>query len=328
MAMVVEIDDEAQSASATKPNCEPSYDAVVCVPTFRRPAQLRKTLSSLADQVGCVRFAVVVVDNDAMNPAGKAVADEFFAERRLDGFSVVEARQGNCFAINSAFSTARATYQDVEYFLMIDDDEIAAPLWLTEMVSAARDHDADLAGGPVLRTFDGDAERWATLHPLFNPPPASTGFVAALFGSGNCLIRRRVFEALDEPNFDLRFNFLGGGDCEFFQRCRQRGFRAYWNGHAIAVESVPKQRMDVHWLIRRGLATGVINYTIDRKRNPDAIGYFKLLGKNLVSLALSLGRAASLLRSTHHWAPAFHPICVSVGRTLGAFGFAPAPYKA
>jgi glycosyltransferase involved in cell wall biosynthesis len=322
MAMVVEED-----AVASKPNVGNSYDAVVCVPTFRRPAQLRKTLGSLAEQVGGVRFAVVVVDNDAMNPAGKAVADEFFAQRRLNGFCVVESRQGNCFAINSAFSTARATYEDVEYFLMIDDDEIAAPSWLAEMVSAARDHDADLAGGPVLRVFDGDPERWATLHPLFNSPPTPTGFVAALFGSGNCLIRRRVFEALDEPDFDLRFNFLGGGDAEFFQRCRRRGLRAYWNCNAIAVESVPAQRMDVNWLISRGVATGVINYTIDRKRNPDAIGYFKLLGKNLISLGLSLGRAASLYRSTRHWAPACHPICVSVGRTLGAFGFAPAPYK-
>jgi glycosyltransferase involved in cell wall biosynthesis len=310
-----------------KPNAEHSYDAVVCVPTFRRPAQLRKTLGSLADQVGDVRFAVVVVDNDAMNPAGKAVADEFFATGRLNGFSVVESRQGNCFAINCAFSTARENYEDVEYFLMIDDDEIASPSWLAEMVGAARDHDADLAGGPVLRVFAGDAERWAPLHPLFNTPPTPTGFVAALFGSGNCLIRRRVFEALDEPSFDLRFNFLGGGDCEFFQRCRQRGFRAYWNGHAIAVESVPKQRMDVHWLIRRGVAIGVINYTMDRKRNPDAIGYLWLLVKNLVSLGLSLGRAASLYGSTRHWAPASYPICVSVGRTLGAFGFAPAPYK-
>ena len=275
-----------------------------------------------------MRFAVVVVDNDAMNPAGRAVADEFFATGRLNGFSVVEPRQGNCFAINCAFSTARENYEDAEYFLMIDDDEIAAPSWLAEMVSAARDHDADLAGGPVLRAFDGDAERWTTLHPLFNTPPAPTGFVAALFGSGNCLIRRRVFEALDEPNFDLRFNFLGGGDTEFFNAVTGAASAPIGTATPIAVESVPAERMDINWLLRRGVATGVINYTIDRKRNPDAIGYLKLLPKNLISLGLSLGRAASLLRSTRHWAPASHPICVSVGRTLGAFGFAPAMYKA
>ena len=39
--------------------------AVVCIPTFRRPAGLRKTLESLAAQAGANDFAVVVVENDA-----------------------------------------------------------------------------------------------------------------------------------------------------------------------------------------------------------------------------------------------------------------------
>ena len=305
-----------------------SYDAVVCVPTFRRRAHLEKTLNSLVEQVGDVKFAVVVVDNDAANPVGKAVAEKFFASGALNGFSVVESRQGNCFAINRAFSTARETYKDAEFFLMIDDDEIAAPTWLFKMVSSARENNADLVGGPVLRTFDGDAKPWATLHPLFNTPPTPTGFIATLFGSGNCLIRRHVFEALQEPSFDLRFNFLGGGDMDFFTRCRLSGFRAYWNGDAIAVETVPVQRMDPNWLLRRGVTTGVINYTIDRKRRPDRLGYVALLAKNVISLGLSFGRAARLYRDTKHWLPASFPICVSIGRTLGALGFAPAPYKA
>jgi len=305
-----------------------SYEAVVCIPTFRRPAHLQRTLSSIAEQVGDVRFAVVVVDNDAINPAGKAVAEEFFASGQLEGFSVVESQQGNVFAINRAFSAAREAYPLSEYFLMIDDDEIAAPVWLAEMVSAARINDADLVGGPVLREFAAHAEPWAALHPLFNTPNAPSGPIASLFGSGNCLIRRHVFEALDDPSFDVRFNFLGGGDMEFFTRCRLRGFRSYWNGHAIAVESVPAQRMDMQWLIRRGFTTGVINYTIDRKRRANRLGYLTLLVKNLVSLGLSIGRAALIYRDTRHWLPASFPICVSIGRTLGAFGFAPAPYKA
>ncbi len=305
-----------------------SYDAVVCIPTFRRQGHLQKTLASLARQLGDTRFAVVVVDNDAANPTGKAVAEAAFASGALDGFCVVEAKQGNCHAINRAFTTAREAYADAEYFLMIDDDEIAAPSWLVEMVTAARDNEADLVGGPVLRSFDRDPERWATLHPVFNTPPAPTGFIASLFGSGNCLIRRHVFEALDEPNFDLRFNFLGGGDMDFFTRCRQRGFRSYWNGHAIAIETVPTQRIDTRWLLLRGFSTGVINYTIDRKRRPDAIGYCALMVKNVLSLGLSLVRAARIYRTTRHWLPASFPICVSIGRSMGAFGFAPAPYKA
>jgi glycosyltransferase involved in cell wall biosynthesis len=303
-------------------------EAVVCIPTFRRSEHLKKTLASLTHQIGDVKFAVVVVENDAQRRGGKAVAEEAFASGKLKGLCVVETNQGNCFAINRAFVTGLDCYAEAEYLLMIDDDEVAAPSWLAEMVRAARQTGADIVGGPVLRHFDAPAERSQQLHPLFNSPRHPSGFVPLLFGSGNCLIARRVFEALDEPEFDLRFNFLGGGDMDFFSRCQQRGFKSYWNSHAVAVESVPAQRLATHWLLRRALTTGAINYTIDRKRHPDKLGYAALWIKNLLTLPLSLIRAARLLAITGHWLPASFPVLVSVGRSLAALGFAPTPYKA
>ena len=307
---------------------EARIEAVVCIQTFRRPQQLAKTLASLMGQIGDVKFAVVVVENDAPRCDGKEVADGVFAGGKLPGLCVVETNQGNCFAINRAFATGLERYPQAEYLLMIDDDEVAAPSWLAEMVRAARQNGADIVGGPVLRHFDGPADRSQQLHPLFNSPAHASGFLPSLYGSGNCLIARHVFEALDEPEFDLRFNFLGGGDMDFFSRCRQRGFKTYWNSHAVAVESVPVQRLAMHWMVRRALTTGVINYTIDRKRHPDALGYAGLWIKNLLSLPLSLVRAARLFARTGHWLPASFPVLVALGRSMGALGFAPAPYKA
>lgn len=301
--------------------------AVVCIPTYLRPTHLEKTLSSLVNQISAPKFAVVVVDNDSRNCDGKRVADKFFAEGKLQGISVVESQQGNCFAINRAFSTGLNVFPQARYMLMIDDDEVAAPSWLEEMVRAAQDNEADLVGGPVLRVFEADLNGAAKLHPLFNSPALPSGFVASLWGSGNCLIARRVFEGLERPEFDLRFNFLGGGDMEFFTRCRLKGFRAFWNSNAIAVETVPAQRTAVNWMLHRGVTIGVINYTIDRKLRPRALGYVALWGKNLVSLPLSVIRAARLYRQTRHWLPALHPVLVSVGRSLAALGFSTVSYK-
>lgn len=56
-----------------------ALDAVVCIPTFRRPDHLRKTLRSLIQQTGDVRFAVVIVDNDASRTEGETVAREILA---------------------------------------------------------------------------------------------------------------------------------------------------------------------------------------------------------------------------------------------------------
>jgi glycosyltransferase involved in cell wall biosynthesis len=305
-----------------------SPEAVVCIPTFRRPAGLKKTLQSLAAQTGAERFAVVVVENDAQRLEGKQVAEAAFSSGALSGFQVIERTQGNCRAINTAFRTARESFPTAEFFLMIDDDEEASPTWLAAMIETARSTRADLVGGPVVRRFEGDASPGLQKHPLFHSTITRSGEVASLHGTGNCLVRRRVLEALGEPTLDPRFNFLGGGDMDFFTRCRLAGFRSHWNDNAKVYESVPAQRMKARWVFGRSIATGVINYTIDQKRYQGRLGAAGLLLKNLVSLGIAPFRAARALFATGHWLPASHPLGLSIGRNLAALGLAPTPYKA
>jgi glycosyltransferase involved in cell wall biosynthesis len=303
-------------------------EAVICIPTFRRPGGLKKTLESLAAQVGTDRFAVVVVENDAERLEGKVVADAIFASHSLAGFCVVEPNQGNCSAINTAFRTARKRFRSAEFFLMIDDDEEAAPTWLAEMIGAARSSGADLVGGPVVRRFENGTPASLQKHPLFYSTIGKSGETASLHGTGNCLVRRRVLETLGEPTLDPRFNFLGGGDMDFFTRCRLAGFKSHWNETAIVSETVPAQRMKARWVVGRSIATGVINYTIDQKRHQGRRGAAWLVLKNLISLGMAPFRAARALLATGHWLPASHPLCLSIGRNLAALGLAPTPYKA
>jgi len=305
-----------------------SAEVVVCIPTFRRPAGLQKTLQSLIAQAGAEPFAVVVVENDAVGLEGKQVADAIFASLALAGFCVVERNQGNCSAINTAFRTARQSFPAAEFFLMIDDDEEAATSWLAGMVGTARSSGADLVGGPVVRRFASDARPGLRKHPLFYSTIPGSGETASLQGTGNCLIRRRVLEAFGDPTLDPRFNFLGGGDMDFFTRCRLAGFGSHWNANAEVFESVPAQRTRAKWVMARSIATGVINYTIDQKRYPGRRGAAWLLAKNVISLGLSPFRMVRALWATKHWLPASHPLCLSIGRNLAALGLAPTPYKA
>ena len=165
-------------------------NAVVCIPTFRRPGGLKKTLASLAAQAGANHFAVVVVENDVERLEGKRVADAVFASPALSGFCVVERNQGNCSAINTAFRTARESFPAAEFFLMIDDDEEASSSWLAGMIDTARLNGADLVGGPVVRQFDGDAPASLRRHPLFYSTITNSGETALLHGTGNCQIGR------------------------------------------------------------------------------------------------------------------------------------------
>ena len=320
--------DPSRAIVMMSPALDPTIEIVVCIPCFRRPDHLRKTLQSLVDQRTDRRFAVVMVENDASACGSVPVANEFLRTGELTGLCVVEPRQGNCQAINAAFETARSIFPDAADFLMIDDDEVASPDWLERMVQAAEVSGADIIGGPVLQLFRDDARRGLQRHPAFRPAYDTSGPVPIIYGCGNCLIRRRAFERLGRPAFDLRFNFLGGGDVDFFTRGRRAGMKFYWVAEAIIAETVPDVRTRMSWIALRGLRIGAINYRVQRKVAETRWSRIRLAAKVLALLPLSVIRAVRLLFT--EWRPliALHPMIVAAGGLLAAIGIEPQPYKA
>lgn len=303
-------------------------EAVICIPSFRRPEGLRRTLESLAAQQTEISFAVVVIDNDATGRQAEAVATDFFVQSGISGRCAVEDKQGNCHAINAAFSGAMAWFPEAEFFLMIDDDEVASPHWLQEIVTTAQHFEADIAGGPVEREFDGAVRRAIARHPLFFSISAPTGAIEMIHGTGNCLIRRRVFEKMPQPYFDIDFNFLGGGDMDFFTRCRKSGFRFAWSAEARITEHVVSERVTAQWLMARSLRTGTINYLIDRKHASRPAGRLAVEAKNIVSLGLSLWRGLVAFLRTGSPLLATHPVLMSCGRLFGTLRMIQTPYRA
>jgi GT2 family glycosyltransferase len=316
---------DARCASSDLASLAP--EAVVCIPTFRRPDMLRRTLQSLAEQRGEIRFAIVVVDNDAKLSAGVPVVASFFREGALSGLCLVEERQGNCYAINRAFREGLEKFSAARYFLMIDDDEIADLTWLERMVAAARNHDADIVGGPVVPEFPDDAPVGLSRHPIYWPAFDESGFVPMIYGSGNCLIQRRAFEKIENPNFDLRFNYLGGGDTDFFTRCRVAGLISYWEQTARIVETVPAERLRPGWVLRRGLRIGAINYRIDRGTSHTLRRRLRLAAKNIALVPVSAVRSLALAMRRKSLLVILHPLTIATGRILASFGGEPEQYR-
>jgi GT2 family glycosyltransferase len=305
-----------------------SVATVVCVPAFRRPRLLRATLQSLARQRGGQPFAVVIVDNDAMASESVPVARAFLDAGELQGLCLVEPQQGNCHAINAAFAAALATFPNARHVLMIDDDETASPDWLARMVHAAETTGADVVGGPVWPVFDDPARQRLERHPAFKPAYEISGGVPMIYGCGNCLIARSVFERLGAPAFDLRFNFLGGGDVDFFMRCRRAGMKFHWVAEAIITETVPETRSRPRWLAQRGLRIGAINYHVQRKVARTLLSRAGLFVKLLALIPVSLVRSARLAAAGHKALIALHPVIVAAGGALAVIGIEPHQYKA
>ena len=325
---MTELSAQLQGMVATSAALDPSIGIVVCIPSFRRPQHLRLTLESLAQQRTSRRFAVVIVENDAAERASVPVAAQFFQAGKLQGLCLVEPRQGNCHAINAAFETALAVFPAANHLLMIDDDEIASEDWLERMVRAAETTGADLVGGPVFPNFDDDTQAGLHRHPAFCPAYDTSGPVPVIYGCGNCLITRPVFTRLGDPSFDLRFNFLGGGDADFFARCRQAGMKFHWAADAVITETVPPSRTNPAWLALRGLRIGAINYHVELKTARTARRRLKLMVRMLARLPLSLVRAIRLVVTEQKPIIALHPMAVAVGSALAAIGIEPQPYKA
>lgn len=298
--------------------------AVVVVPTFRRPEMLRATLASLAAQQTDVPFAVLVVENDATGLAGQDAAFDAFARLHLTGVTIVEPKQGNVQAINAGFATALARFASATHFLMIDDDEIASAHWLDLMVKAAESSGAGIIGGPVNPNFEANVVDGMRSHPVFWPIKAPSGPLAMIYGSGNCLVRRSVFEQLGLPAFDVAFNFLGGGDTDFFTRARDAGVTFYWQADALITERVPPARTQTGWVVRRGLRIGAINRRIDRK----ARGAGSVLLKDAAILALSPFRFVRELVQSRSLLRASHPVVIAVGRLLAIGGVETSQYRA
>lgn len=317
------------SIFSASPGLAPArFEAVVTLPTFRRPEMLVETLDSLAQQQTTRAFAVIVIENDAEGSDGAAAATERLGRGDLQGMVILARDRGNCSAYNAGWLTALRCFDAFERLLVIDDDEIADPHWLERMCSMSERVQADIVGGPQLPIFaDRDLQRWES-HPVFRPAHFETGAVDILYSSGNLLLTRRVLETMGPPFLDLRFNFMGGGDSDFLSRAAAKGFRLAWCNEAAVRETIPARRTQFDWVRARSLRNGVISTLVEKKkRAAEPFGRLRVALKSLVLLGVSPFRAAICLAQTGSLASASYPILVGLGRVMAEFGYANEQYR-
>jgi GT2 family glycosyltransferase len=316
------------SAGAPSVRDQSSVTVAVVIPTFKRPDHLERTLASVAGQSVHRTIAAVVVENHAAGSEGLAVAQRMFADGRARGIAVVEPRQGNCNAYNAGFAAAIDAFPDLTHVAIIDDDEIAASGWLEALHAAADSSGADIVGGPQVPVFDdpAGAARYSQ-HPVFQPAHGASGSAGLITSTGNCLMTVQVLQAMRPHWLDERFNFLGGGDTDFFTRCRAKGFRFHWAAEAVVRETVPARRTERSWVTARSLRNGLISALIQRKHNPGLAGRLKVMAKSLALLLASPIRSAILWARTGSFYIGSYHMMIAAGRILAEFGYTIEQYR-
>ena len=303
-------------------------EIVLVVPTFRRPDHLLQTLRSLQDQRSDKSFQVIVIENDADKRDGAAVAVPLFEAGYLQGQMIVAHEKGNCSAYNAGIHTALQSYPQLQWLLVIDDDEIADRNWLDRMIAQATRSGAHIVGGPQMPLFSHPGTNRLETHPVFQPPYKESGEVARLYSSGNLLLARQVLERIAPPWFDPQFNFLGGGDSDLFERCAALGLKFAWCHEARVYETVPDRRLEADWIRARSLRNGVISTLVEkRRRSAQPLGNLRTFAKSAALLGASPFRASLDLIRTGSLNLASYRVYVALGRVLAHFGYQNEQYR-
>ena len=126
-------------------------DVTVIICTYNRADWLREAIESLGKlETDGFTYEILVVDN-ASTDHTKDVVTEVAANVACSVRYVMESEPGVSFARNRGVEESNSTW--IAFF---DDDELAEPVWLLELLASAEKHQVKCVGGGVrLKLHDG-----------------------------------------------------------------------------------------------------------------------------------------------------------------------------
>lgn len=224
----------------------------IVIPTFKRPDDLARLLSSIQEDLGTrTDVSIVVADNDAARSA-EATVERFQAEMAQP----VEYRVAPIPGVSNARNAGMDGLTS-RYVLFLDDDmEVVAP-YLDPLLETAQTLGTALTFAPAIASLpDGTEEMAEWLTPLFSRVfEGETRVVTETLGTGGCLVDLEGI-ALPSPIFDPALNEVGGEDDAFFNHIIRQGGTVGWCAETKAWEHVPPHRATPDYLWKRHFAFG------------------------------------------------------------------------
>ncbi|MBB5731567.1 succinoglycan biosynthesis protein ExoM [Altererythrobacter atlanticus] len=241
------------------PNRATDAGATICVCTYRRPS-LFQTLKSFErlERVDGLSPCVVVIDND-LTDALRVRVEEFARGFSLPLRYVHAPAQNISIARNAALDAV-----ETRWAALIDDDEIAAPDWLSQLWHARKGAEAVI--GQSAAQYGPDLPGWAARCDFHSN--RIEGSVANAYTSNALLdidfVRRHGL------NFRVELGRTGGEDTVFFRQFAQAGGRIAYCPSAIVTEEVPAARATMRWVRRRNYRGGQTHGLLCREFDPRA----------------------------------------------------------
>jgi GT2 family glycosyltransferase len=237
----------------------PTVAVIVCAYTLDRLDDLTDCIESLHAQSTAPDELVVVVDHNEL----LAARLRQLAGQRTWNLRVVESTEprGLSGARNAGIAATTG-----ELTLFIDDDAVAEPTWLDELVAPFADPTTSAAGGRI-------DPGWPDARPKWFPPhldwtvgcsiptlPADGGPIRNMYGA-SAAFRRSALDAIGGFPSELGRVGANGAGCEETEVCiriRQQSPTAQvlYAPRSRVVHRVTRQRATVAYVLRRCMAEG------------------------------------------------------------------------
>jgi glycosyltransferase involved in cell wall biosynthesis len=282
----------------------------IVIPTFRRPlGAVEAARSALAQDYSGV-FEVVLVDNDPGASALDALG-ALRAEAKHPIAFVYEPRAGVANARNAGVRAASG-----KLIAFLDDDEVAQPRWLSELLRVQAATKADVVFGPVNARIAPSQKRHRDFFEDFfsRDPDHDEGLIRKYYGCGCSLIRRAALPS-DSP-FSAERNEIGGEDDLLFESLKAKRARFAWAPTAYVFETPDPARVTLKYTLRRAFAYGQGPATRAwAARNRRAVAWWMLVG---LAQTLVYGAAALVCfaAKTERRAFAYRRLAEGLGKLL------------
>lgn len=297
------------------------------VPTYRRPAMLRRLLNSIEKLSFEGRVSVVIADNEGVDGSGIKLAEEL----SKDGFKfcirAVPVEERGISHVRNKLLEMAFEQIEADYLAMVDDDEWVESNWLSAFVEMQIHTGADVVGGAVLPEFEGGEPAWAKKLTMYWRRIRAPGPVDLIPSTTSVLISSSFWKRFSNEKFDPEFGLTGGEDKEFFYRVKKLGATFAFQPLSIAHETFGRSRTTAKWALLRSfrIGAGDARVIILHENTPKA--YIKELIVFCGAFLVAMVQFAFLFWHPQYAMHALVRMSRQIGKVSGLLGVRPSVYK-
>jgi hypothetical protein len=231
-----------------RPSSRRSPRVAVCISgTCSDAALAYRTVGALIDQD--YRGSIVL-----MIPEG-TTTDRLWIRQGVEqsrGVILCPRADGSCeLDCNTAFAMALELRPSVEYVALLKFGEVAPVQWLSFMMNAQQEFDADLVVGSVKAVFDEAPSDWMVAGTFFDRFGIQRGPIPRIPAPDNLLTRADVIRSCLPRVFAPRPVPQESEWIDFAYRAQALGFASICANDAVVFDVVPRSRMTKEWIISR-----------------------------------------------------------------------------